>query len=238
MTDVEDDRPSVSVIIPTFNEEQWIGDTLAALASVKGEIEIILADGGSHDRTTEIARDLGAKVVTSERGRGIQMHKGARAARGETLLFLHADTIAPPSLFEQIDEALTRGATIIGGSCAIRFDGESRPARFMTWLYPNLAKLGLCYGDSGIFVRANVYDEIGGFKQYPLFEDLDLVQRLKKKGRMIRVPVEIVTSSRRFEGCSFALTFARWSILQILYSFGVSPHTLNEFYAPSRRGKR
>jgi rSAM/selenodomain-associated transferase 2 len=239
MTDlIEDGRPSVSVIVPTFNEERSIGRTLRALASLEGEVELILVDGGSQDRTTEIARRLGAKVVSSERGRGTQMHNGARAARGHTLFFLHADTIPAAEVIKEINEALARDAAALGGNCSIRFEGESRPARFMTWLYPKLAKLGLCYGDSGIFVRARVYEEIGGFKPFPLFEDLDFIRRLKKKGRMVRLPVELVTSSRRFEEHSFVITFARWSILQVLYWLGVSPHALNELYVPQRKAKR
>jgi rSAM/selenodomain-associated transferase 2 len=232
MTDVlEDDRPSVSVIIPTLNEERCIGRTLAALANVQsGAVEFILADGGSQDRTIEIARGLGARIVASERGRGTQMHNGARAARGHVLLFLYADTIASPDLLEQISEVLTGDATAPGGNCSIRFEGESRPARFMTWLYPKLEKLGLCYGDSGIFVRAQVYEEIGGFKPYPLFEDVEFVSRLKKRGNMVRLPVELVTSLRRFEERSFVFTFARWSTLQVLYWLGVSPHALNSLY--------
>ncbi|HJP91358.1 MAG TPA: TIGR04283 family arsenosugar biosynthesis glycosyltransferase [Pyrinomonadaceae bacterium] len=231
MTDVvEEGRPSVSVIVPTLNEERSIGCTLSALAKVRGDVELIVVDGGSGDRTTEIARELGARIVTSERGRGIQMHNGARVARGSALLFLHADTVAPAEVIKQISDALARDAALLGGNCSIRFDGESRPARFMTWLYPKLARLGMCYGDSGIFVRAHVYDEIGGFKPFPIFEDLDFIRRLKKKGRMVRLPVELTTSSRRFEERSFVLTFARWTILQVLYWLGVSPEVLGELY--------
>ena len=228
---VENDRPSVSLIIPTLNEEKSIGATLESIAHVKGNLEVIVADGGSEDRTIEIARHFGARVITSDRGRGTQMHNGARAARGQTLLFLHADTSSLPSdLVERIDEALLRDVAALGGNFAIRFDGSSRAASFMTWLYPKLRNLGLCYGDSGIFVRAPVYREMGGFNSFPLFEDLDFIRRLQKRGRLIHLPVELVTSARRFEGRSFPFTFARWSILQALYWIGVSPRTLSKFY--------
>jgi GT2 family glycosyltransferase len=93
----------------------------------------------------------------------------------------------------------------------------------------------LCYGDSAIFVRARVYREAGGFKPFPIFEDLDLVRRLRARGRLVHLSAQVVTSSRRFEGRSFARTFARWSFLQALYWLGVSPHTLDRLYAPVRR---
>lgn len=232
------ERPSLSIIIPALNEEHSIGAMLAALARVRGgPVETIIVDGGSTDATAGIARLHGARFIKSERGRGLQMHHGACAARGEALLFLHADTNVPPDAAELIIEALARDAEAVGGNFSIRFDGERRAARFLTWLYPQLRKLGLCYGDSGIFVRASVYQEIGGFKPFPIFEDLDLVRRLRREGRLIHLPAEVVTSSRRFEGRSFALTFARWFILQLLYWAGVHPRVLSKLYAPVRNAK-
>lgn len=233
----ETERPALSVIIPTLNEAQSIRAAVKSLAQVRGNIEVIVVDGGSGDLTPEFAHQDGARVIISERGRGFQMHSGARAARGEVLLFLHADTTVPPDAAERIAEALARDASAIGGNFDIRFDGEKRAARFLTWLYPKLGKLGLCYGDSGIFVRASTYDQVGGFKAFPIFEDLDLVRRLRKRGRMVHLPIAVVTSSRRFEGRSFALTFARWSILQGLYWAGVHPRVLSQLYAPIRSSR-
>jgi rSAM/selenodomain-associated transferase 2 len=231
---VENERPLLSVIIPTLNEEGSIDLTLRALVRMGGNIEVIVADGSSNDATTEIARRFGAQVVPSGGGRGIQMHCGARVARGEILLFLHADTLIPPDAAEQIAEAFASDPNAVGGNFGIRFDGEGRAARLMTWLYPKLGKLGLYYGDSGIFVRASVYKQMGGFKEFPIFEDLDFVHRLESEGRTVHLPVAVITSSRRFEGRSFLFTFARWSILQGLYWLGVSPHSLRKLYAPVR----
>jgi rSAM/selenodomain-associated transferase 2 len=234
-----DKRPALSIIIPTLNEARSIGATLETVApALKGNlIEVIVVDGGSTDMTALIAREKGAHVITSERGRGLQMHRGACVARGEALLFLHADTAAPPDVAELITEALARAPGAVGGNFSIRFDGERRAARFLTWLYPQLRKLGLCYGDSGIFVRASVYERVGGFKPFPIFEDLDFARRLKRHGRMVHLPVAVVTSSRRFEGRSFALTFTRWAILQALYWAGVHPRLLNRLYAPVRSSR-
>jgi rSAM/selenodomain-associated transferase 2 len=233
---ISSEQPLLSIIIPTLNEGRTIGAALEAIARLPGGcFEIIVADGGSDDETLSIADGFGAHVVESKRGRGVQMHAGACAARGQAIWFLHADTLIQTDGASRIMEALALDSDVVGGNFSIRFDGERRAARFLTWLYPQLRKLGLCYGDSAIFVRASVYREIGGFKPIPLFEDLDLVRRLKKRGRLVHLPSAVVTSSRRFEGRSFALTFIRWAILQALYWAGVNPHLLNRLYAPVRR---
>jgi rSAM/selenodomain-associated transferase 2 len=235
MSEANSGRPTLSIVIPTLNEEHSLANTLDALAQLTGDVEVIVADGGSADSTRDIARAHGARVVTGDRGRGMQMHNGARVAHGEVLLFLHADTIILSDAAARIREALAKDESILGGNFAVEFDGKSRSARFLTWLYPKLGKLGLCYGDSAIFVRRSVYQDIGGFKSYPIFEDLDLVRRLRKRGRMAHLPFTVLTSSRRFEDGSFPLTFARWFILQGLYWLGISPWRLHRLYAPVRR---
>lgn len=232
--ETEKASPALSIIIPALNEVHSIGATLDAVKRVRGRVETIVVDGGSNDGTIELLRGRGVRMVESERGRGLQMHAGACAARGDALLFLHADTIPPPDAAERIAEALS-DSEITGGNFRIRFDGERRAARFLTWLYPQLRRLGLCYGDSGIFARRDAYWRVGGFQPFPIFEDLDLVRRLKRVGRVVLLPATVVTSSRRFEGRSFTLTFARWSALQLLYWLGVHPHRLGRMYAPIRK---
>jgi rSAM/selenodomain-associated transferase 2 len=233
------ERPLISVIIPTLDEAHSLGATLRALTRHRhgGRVEVIVVDGGSADATREIAREHGAHIILSARGRGAQMHAGATIARGDALWFLHADTIPPPDAPALILGALGRDANVVGGNFAVNFDGTRLAARFLTWLYPQLRKLGLYYGDSAIFVRARVYREVGGFKPFPIFEDLDLVRRLRARGLLVHLKAQVVTSSRRFEGRSFALTFARWSFLQVLYWLGVNPHTLSRIYTPVRRGR-
>jgi rSAM/selenodomain-associated transferase 2 len=231
----EAERPALSVIIPALNEAHAIGATIDALKEVRGSIEVIVVDGGSRDGTMEILRERGVNVIESERGRGLQMHAGASMARGAVLWFLHADTMPPMDAAERISEAL-RDAGAVGGNFRVRFDGERVAARFLTWLYPQLRMLGLCYGDSAIFVRRDAYGQIGGFKPFPIFEDLDLVRQLRRIGRMAHVPATVITSSRRFEGRSFALTFARWSMLQVLYWIGVHPRRLGRMYKSRDEG--
>jgi rSAM/selenodomain-associated transferase 2 len=224
---------TLSIIIPTLDEARSIGPTLDAVRSAARGAEVIVVDGGSLDATAEIARGRGARVVTSDRGRGLQMHAGACAARGDALWFVHADTRPSAVCAGLIAEALGDPA-VVAGNFGVLFDGERRAARFLTWLYPRLRRLGLCYGDSAIFVRREAYRRVGGFRAFPIFEDLDLVRRLRKAGRVVHLSAVVTTSSRRFEGRSFALTFARWSLLQVLYWLGVHPNTLGRMYAPVR----
>jgi rSAM/selenodomain-associated transferase 2 len=229
-------KPEISIIIPALDEADSIRETLEALQPFDNT-EIILVDGGSSDATIPIAETYGVKILHAPRGRGAQLQFGAANSNGGILWFLHADTIAPPDSVEQIKQALgdPRAA---GGNFTIRFDGERLAAKFLTRLYPNLRKLGLIYGDSAIFARREIYQKMGGFKAFPIFEDLDFIERLKKEGAVVTLPAIVTTSSRRFENKSFLLTFLRWTILQILYWLGVSPDKLLKIYFPATGAKK
>jgi GT2 family glycosyltransferase len=161
------------------------------------------------------------------------MHAGACAARGDALWFVHADTRPPAGCADLIGDAL-RDPSIVAGNFNVLFDGRRRAARFLSWLYPRLRRLGLCYGDSAVFVRRETYQRIGGFRPFPVFEDLDLVRRLRREGAVAHVRAAVTTSSRRFEGRSFALTFALWAFLQVLYWLGFHPRALGRMYQPVR----
>jgi rSAM/selenodomain-associated transferase 2 len=224
----------ISVVIPTLNEELSIGETLEKVNSLENICEIILVDGGSLDKTLEIARKFGLKTIQTKPGRGLQLDAGARAAKGDVFWFLHADTLPPEDGGAQIFNAL-RDKQVVGGNFEIRFQGDSRAAKFLTWLYPKLRLLGLCYGDSAFFVRREFYEKSGGFTPLPLFEDVEFYQKLKRYGRFVHLKSFVVSSSRRFEKRSFALTFARWSLFQGLYWIGVSPEILARYYFPIRK---
>lgn len=225
-----------SVIIPTLNEASEIGRTLAALRSCEEPIEIIVVDGGSGDETVAIAQKFGATVINVPRGRGSQLHAGARAATGDVLWFLHADSIPPSGALREIRRAF-EDHKLVAGNFALRFNGDGKAARFMTWFYPQIRRLGLIYGDSGIFVRRQAYESIGGFKPLPLFEDLDLISRLKKVGKLVHLQAELTTSSRRFEGRPFIPVLVRWVLFQCLYWIGVSPYALAKAYHPAQSEK-
>jgi rSAM/selenodomain-associated transferase 2/rSAM/selenodomain-associated transferase 1 len=224
--------PLISIVIPTLNEAGCISATIRTLASLEGAKEIIVADGGSDDETCQMAAGFGVRAIVCERGRGVQLRTAATASRGDVLWFLHADTIAPENALIAIHEALS-DERVVAGNFALKFDGNSRAARNLTWIYPYLRFLGLAYGDSGIFVRRTVYERIGGFRPYPLFEDLDLIRRLKKAGRFARLDYKLVTSARRFEN-RYLRSWALWITLQVLYWVGVPPATLARIYRAVR----
>lgn len=224
----------VSIIVPALNEASQISHTLHALQALEGEKEILVVDGGSQDETVAMARQAGAAVMQSARGRGAQQHAGALAARGDILWFVHADTIPPPHAISEI-VAVLHDRPVVGGNFGLTFDGPSRAARQLTAIYPILRWLNLCYGDSGIFVRSSIYHAVGGFRPLALFEDLDLLRRVRNAGRLVHLNTRILTSSRRFENRNFAVMWLHWTALQILYWAGVHPNTLAGWYRDVRR---
>ena len=224
----------ISAVIPTLNEEAEIAETIRALLAQTDEMEVIVVDGGSSDATVQIAECLGAVVVRSERSRGRQMHAGALAARGDVLWFIHADTRPCSTATHQMIAAL-RSAAVAGGNFTLAFDGSTFGAHLLNFLQPLMKLLRCYYGDSTIFVRRDVYFRLGGFQPYPLFEDADLIGKIRTAGRFCSLPGLVTTSSRRFEGRSFLATCTQWSAMQLLYWIGVPAETLGRLYAPIRR---
>lgn len=222
----------VSVLIPALNEEASLPATLAALARLNPH-EIIVADGGSTDRTVAIAA-AHAKVVNAAKGRGSQLRAAAEIATGDVLWFVHADTLPSPHTLIAITQCL-QDPRIPGGNFTLHFDGDTRAARQLTLIYPWLRRLGLIYGDSGVFLRRSAYDQLGGVRPYPLFEDLDLVSRARRLGPFPTLTATLTTSSRRFENRNFAAMFGQWTALQLLFWAGVSPHRLAAMYRPVRQ---
>ena len=224
----------VSIIVPTLNEEAGVAETLRALRALTGEKEIIIADGGSSDSTVEIARNAGAEVIEVTRGRGSQLHAGAQVARGDIFWFVHADTVPPQDALAQLENALAQ-ENVAGGNFGLLFDGGTRAARQLTAIYPWLRPLNLCYGDASIFLRRSTYQEIGGFRAWQLFEDLDLLRKLRRKGRFAHLECRIVTSSRRFENRNFFWMWMHWTALQVLWWCGANPDWLARSYRHVRQ---
>jgi len=225
-----------SVVIPVLNEEARIGGRLEELRCQGGIGEVIVTDGGSIDRTVAIARSFaGVKVIEADRGRARQMNAGAAIARGETIIFLHADVSLPPDAAAQIARALAQPGAI-GGAFRTWTVSDTGAHRLGFWMH--LADLrsrytSLPYGDQAIFVNAEVFRELGGYPDQPLMEDLEFSRRLKRRGRIVRVPANVIVSGRRFLERPIYYA-ALMNLFPILYRLGVPAARLARFYPDSR----
>ena len=223
----------LSVVIPTLDEADNIDALLERLSRTPGVSEVVVSDGGSTDGTRGIVRASGARLVESEPGRGAQLRAGARESKGDVLLFLHADVVPPKDLAAQIEGALNQG--YVGGNFRLLYPGGGALGRWLETLAPFYRRLGRYYGDSGIFVRRQVYDEMGGFPEIPVMEDVIFVRRLETSGKTAYLPGPVVSSPRRWEGRS-TRTLLLWAFMQAAFVLGASPHELARFYRAHAKG--
>jgi rSAM/selenodomain-associated transferase 2/rSAM/selenodomain-associated transferase 1 len=225
----------LSIVVPTFNEERTIEQTLGAIAGLP-DVEVIVADGGSTDATAEIARRVGVCVVPVRPGRGRQMNAGAALARGEVLLFLHADTKLPGGFREHVWSTLDRGA--VAGAFPLRINDEHSGLRWIEW-GANLRShfLQMPYGDQGLFVRSELFHRVGGFPNWPLMEDYELCRRLRRHGRILLAPAAISTSARRWMKLGLWRTTFINQLCIAGFRLGVSPERLAHWYS-SRSGRK
>jgi rSAM/selenodomain-associated transferase 2 len=229
----------ISIIIPTLNEERSLPSLLEAIRNQGVDHEVIVVDGGSQDLTLEVARQYKVQTAEAPPGRGAAVSAGARKARGDVLFFLHADSTLPPGALGRICDTLTADARIIGGNFRLVFDGDAYFSRLLTRLYALIRRIGVYYGDSGIFVRRSIYDALGGFRPIPLMEDLDFVRRLERFGRTCCISnPALITSSRRFSERRPREVLFGWTKLHVLFWLGARPERLAEIYnmdAPRRK---
>jgi len=225
--------PAVSLVIPVLNEAENISQILQHVREVDadGPAEIIVVDGDPEGSTINAIRDEGVRTVAAVKGRARQMNSGAGLATGDILLFLHADTHLPPNAFGLIRAAMN-DTGFVGGAFDLGFATPRRIFKITesyVFLRTRLTKIP--FGDQAIFIRRDFFDEIGGYRDLPLMEDVDLMQRIRKRGgRICIIPEKVRTSPRRYEQEGIMFTTIRNAMLQLLYALGVPPERLVRWY--------
>jgi len=225
----------VSVLVPTLEEEQGVGPVLDHLARLDGRLEVVVADGGSRDRTVALARahpSAPQVVVAPGGGRGRQLNAAAALARGDVLLVLHADSRLPPTAYASLASAWRDG--VAGGNFALRFDGGDAFARGLEAVYALLRRLGIYYGDSSVWLRREAWEALGGLRELAIMDDLDLVRRLERHGPTRCLPGPATTSDRRWRARGVPRTVLAWVVIQVLWWLGVPPRRLARLYGVVR----
>ncbi|MCB1645194.1 MAG: TIGR04283 family arsenosugar biosynthesis glycosyltransferase [Pseudomonadales bacterium] len=218
----------VSIIIPVRNEAAVLPALLDQLQNVA---QVIVVDGGSTDETRALALAGGASVVDSEPGRAGQMNLGAAQATGDVLVFLHADTKLPADFLVQISHGIAAGA--LWGRFDVRLSGTHPMFRVIAGMMNLRSRLtGICTGDQCLFVRRDVFNQVGGYPQIPLMEDIELSSRLRKLQRPCCIRSALVTSSRRWEAQGILRTILLMWKLRLKYFLGVPASKLvREYYS-------
>ncbi len=224
-----------SIIMPVLNEEAVLEHQLGNLVRQISlhDCELLIVDGGSTDRTIEIAQRF-SRVIHSPRGRAAQMNIGANVATGEVLLFLHADTLLPDDAFSAIEHEL-KAQEVVGGAFRVCFNCDQWPYRlvaFTTNLRSRIRKIFT--GDQAYFVRSVSFNAVGGFPDQPLMEDLEIITRLRKIGKVVLLPQYVTTSARRHEKIGLTRSVLFMWYLRTLYKFGTSPTKLQRMYIDVR----
>ncbi len=224
------DELPISVVIPALNEAATIETAVSSALGID-DVECIVVDGGSHDRTVERARRAGATVARAPRGRAKQLNAGARAARYPLLLFLHADTVLPSGYGAAVRRILAQ-PDVACGAFRLRIEPAGSALRAIERI-ANLraSRFALPYGDQALFLRADRFHRLGGFPDLPVMEDFELVRRLRRAGRIEIAPEAVETSSRRWRRYGTWRTTVLHQIAVLAYLGGIRVRTIARWTA-------
>lgn len=228
-------KRTLSIVMPVLDEARGIADALAALSLARARgVELIVVDGGSRDDTLRIARPLADRVLSARRGRAAQMNAGAAFARGDVLLFLHADTRLPADADQMVLTSLTWSGRVWG-----RFDVEIQGRHPFLSVIATLMNLrsrltGIATGDQAMFMTRETFVSVGGFPQIALMEDIELSKRLKRISRPVCLGFAATTSGRRWERNGVARTILTMWTLRLAYFLGAAPQILARLYGDDR----
>lgn len=222
----------LSIVIPTYNSASTLKHTIDSLVPPPYAREIIVVDAGSSDDTRDVALDMGARFVLTGKGRGQQLKAGAQEAIGDWLLFLHSDTLLPPDWGAEVSTFIANQAMRErAGYFTFALDDEDEPAKrlekIVSW---RCRLLGLPYGDQGLLISRELYTQVGGFRDIPLMEDVDIVRRIGKK-RLSPLAARAVTSAIRYRQEGYVRRSLRNITCLTLYFLGVSPHKIVKLYS-------
>jgi rSAM/selenodomain-associated transferase 2 len=227
-----DREPLITLVIPVLNDAAALA-TLMPTLPVDPALEIIVVDGGEAGDPVLSAlheRYSGVRWMRSVRGRAAQMNHGARHARGRWLVFLHADTRLGTSWMDALRRVDKQPRTV-GGSFCFALDSPARWARWIEWGVRIRVRLfGLAYGDQALFVRRTVFEELGGYRELPLMEDVDFIRRLRRYGHLEHTEVPAITSARRWERDGWFRRTVDNTLLVVLFFFGCPPERLARHY--------
>jgi rSAM/selenodomain-associated transferase 2 len=222
-----------SIVVPVLREQERITTCLETLRTqdFADSRQIIVVDGDPEGGTIRRVPNGDVLCLKSKPGRAYQMNAGAAAAQGQILLFLHVDTVLPPGALEEISRLMATGKCV-GGAFDLGIDSDSLFLRYIAMRASFRSRLNrIPYGDQAIFVDRAYFEGLGGFKEIPIMEDVDLMRRIKKDRRKIHIfRDKVMTSARRWEAEGPLYTTLRNQFLMLFYYLGVSPKTLSRFY--------
>ena len=229
----------ISAIVPTLNSASGLRRCLESLSKSALVSEFIVSDGGSRDATQEIAESFGAKILNGASGRGRQLAAGAKAAHEPWLLFIHSDTFLAPGWEDEVQQFLNDGAVsereakasqARAAAWTLQFDDDSWPARLLAAFVALRCRfLGLPYGDQGLLISSKFYNDLGGYSEIPLMEDVELVRKIGRR-RLTLLKTPVITSAERYRRDGYILRPLRNALCLFLYFVGAPPGFIRKIY--------